>query len=898
MPRVDAARWAALKPHLDHALDLDNAERTAWLAALRDQDSEIAAEVERLLAHHRAGMDEQFLEGTPVPLPPRPITAGQALGVYTLVAPLGHGGMGTVWLAERNDGRFSRRAAIKFLNVALRDHGEERFRHEGRILGRLTHPNIASLVDAGVSTSGQPYLVLEHVDGLPIDRYCDEHRLDLHARVRLFRDVVLAVAHAHANLIVHRDLKPSNVLVTKAGQVKLLDFGIAKLLEDDAVAAAGLTVAGDVAMTPQYATPEQVTGAVISTATDIYGLGVLLYVLATGRHPAESSLRSPADLMKAIVEQEPPRASDAAIDARSRRLLRGDLDTILATALRKNPADRYASATALAEDLRRYLHHEPITARPHGAAYRTFKFIRRHRWAASAAAMIVALLLGGLYLVNRERVIAENRFRQLRHLSEQVFSLDNEIRNVSGATAARQALVALSLEYLEGLAADSSDDLDLTIELANGYAKVGRIQGVPTQLNLGDLKKAEGSLQKGAALLDAVLARRPQDREAHSVAAEIAHDRMIVADTEHRDADALRFGQAAVRHIDAVMNLGPPRPGDIDDAATIYSNVALAHLNMHRHDEGVRLARRQLDIARSAGGGGHPRHISFGLSLLANALRFQGDLDAALPLIREAHAVLDKLVHLNENSRVFDRYAVLLREGLILGDDRAPSLQRWDEALVPLKEAFALVDAAAARDANDSASRSRTGTVGREIGDILRWRDPAAALRYYDAAMARLGEVRNNVRARRDRAAILAESSYALRQLGQGAEARSRVDEALRVLRESGDYPAARIEIDSEAAVVLRAMADHDAAVGRTVEAIAAYERLIESVLAASPDVDNDIRNAYSLSLLYESLAKLHRLEGAADRAGAVDATLRSLWAHWNGKLPNNPIVQGRLNSN
>ena len=291
MPRVEAARWAALRPHLDHALDLDNAERAAWLAALRDQDSEIAAEVERLLAHHRAGVDEQFLEGTPVPLPPRPITAGQALGVYTLVAPLGHGGMGTVWLAERNDGRFSRRAAIKFLNVALKDRGEERFRHEGRILGRLTHPNIASLVDAGVSSAGQPYLVLEHVDGMPIDRYCDEHRLDLHARVRLCRDVVSAVAHAHANLIVHRDLKPSNVLVTNAGQVKLLDFGIAKLLEDDAVAAVSLTRDGDVAMTPQYATPEQVTGGVISTATDIYGLGVLLYVLATGRHPAESSLR-------------------------------------------------------------------------------------------------------------------------------------------------------------------------------------------------------------------------------------------------------------------------------------------------------------------------------------------------------------------------------------------------------------------------------------------------------------------------------------------------------------------------------------------------------------------------------------------------------------------------------
>ena len=897
MSSVDARTWAALKPHFDRALDLDEAARSAWLVELRQQDPAVCEGVERLLAHHRAGVNEHFLEGA-MPMPPRPVMAGQAFGAYTLTAPLGHGGMGTVWLAERNDGRFSRLAAIKFLNVALKDRGEDRFRHEGRILGRLTHAHIASLVDAGVSTIGQPYLVLEYVDGMPIDRYCDEHRLDLSARVRLFLEVLAAVAHAHSHLIVHRDLKPSNVLVTKDGQVKLLDFGIAKLLEDDAVTGGNLTRDGDVAMTPQFATPEQLTGAAVSAATDIYGLGVLLYLLVTGEHPAQSSLRSPADLMKAIVEQEPRRASDVAADPRTRRLLRGDLDTILATALRKNPSDRYVSATAFADDLRRYLAHEPVSARSDSVAYRAVKFARRHRWPLAAAAVVFAMLAGGLYLVNRERVIAENRFRQLRHLSEQVFTLDDQMRNVSGTTAARQALVTLSLEYLEGLAADAGDDPELAIELANGYGRVGRIQGVPTQLNLGDLKKAEASLQKGAALIEAVLARRPQDRAAHSVAGEIAHDRMIVADTENRDADALRFGQAAVMHIDAVLSLGPPTAGDINDAANVYSNVALAHLNMHRHDDGVRLARRQLQIARSAAGGGDPRHIAFGLSLLANALRFQGDLDAALVVIRESRTVLDGFVHTSENMRMFDSYGVLLREGLILGDDRAPSLERRDEALVPLKEAFVLVDGVARRDPNDSASRSRAGTVGREIGDILRWQDPAGALQYYDAAIARLGEVRNNVRARRDRAAILAESSYALRQLNRSAEARSRFDEAMRVLREIGDYPTERIAIDSEAAVVLRAMADHEAATGHTGAAIDQYSRLIDSVVAASPDVDNDIRNAYSLSLLYESLAKLHRHRGDTDRASAVDTKVKSLWEHWNRKLPNNPIVQARLNSN
>ena len=273
---------------------------------------------------------------------------GQQLGAYTLTTRIGEGGMGTVWLAERNDGRFTRQAAIKFVNVAaISARGEERFKREGRILGRLTHPQIAALLDAGVSPAGQPYLVLEYVDGQPIDRYCDRHGLDVAARIRLFLDVLAAVAHAHTNLIVHRDLKPSNVLVTKEGQVKLLDFGIAMLLDDEQSpgGATRLTREGDAALTPQFAAPEQVTGGAISTATDVYELGVLLFVLLTGQHPAGDAVRSPADLIKAIVETESPRPSDVVSDERIKRSLRGDVDTIVGKALKKLPAERYAFVT-------------------------------------------------------------------------------------------------------------------------------------------------------------------------------------------------------------------------------------------------------------------------------------------------------------------------------------------------------------------------------------------------------------------------------------------------------------------------------------------------------------------------------------------------------------------------
>jgi serine/threonine-protein kinase len=375
-------------------------------------------QLELLLSEHRALSEKGFLEQRPVGLRGNPGLQGQTVGVYTLVSQIGQGGMGSVWLAERNDGRFERRVAVKFLNIALMGTGgEERFKREGRILALLVHAHIAELIDAGVSQVGQPYLILEYVEGDHIDRYCDQHRLDVADRIRLFLDVLGAIAKAHANLIVHRDLKPSNVLVGNDGEAKLLDFGIAKLLESEGQAAEAtwLTAEGGRALTPEYAAPEQLKGEPVTTATDVYALGVLLYVLLTGQHPAGSGPHTPADLVKAIVDTEPPRPSEIVVLSRTtadilttnaanrgsapdklHRLLRGDLDTIVAKALRKDPSERYASVTALAEELRRYLRNEPISARPETLGYRAAKFVRRNRTAVALAALAVAATAAGL----------------------------------------------------------------------------------------------------------------------------------------------------------------------------------------------------------------------------------------------------------------------------------------------------------------------------------------------------------------------------------------------------------------------------------------------------------------------------------------------------------------------
>jgi eukaryotic-like serine/threonine-protein kinase len=434
MRTMDSRRWLRASGHLDRVLELPPGEQDAWLAELQEQDQESAADVASLLGEHRRLTAERFLESA-TPLQPREAPlAGLTIGAYTLVSRIGHGGMGTVWLASRSDGRYEGQAALKLLNAALVGRGgEDRFKREGTILARLTHPNIARLIDAGVSNAGQPYLVLERIDGRHIDRYCDEARLSVADRIRLFLDVQAAVAHAHANLIVHRDLKPSNVLVTAGGEVKLLDFGIAKLIEEDAELATLLTPESGSAMTPKYAAPEQIAGGPITTATDVYALGVLLYELLAGYHPAGAALKSPSDFVKAITETEPLRLStvfqsagtpDAAAALASkrattpdrlRRLLRGDLETIIGKALKKNPVERYASVGEFADDLRRYLDDQPIGARPDSVSYRAVKFARRHWRGLTAAAVATVVLVGvsGFYTVrlaterDRARVQAE-----------------------------------------------------------------------------------------------------------------------------------------------------------------------------------------------------------------------------------------------------------------------------------------------------------------------------------------------------------------------------------------------------------------------------------------------------------------------------------------------------------
>ncbi|HEY1399594.1 serine/threonine-protein kinase [Roseateles sp.] len=518
MDALDKQRWIALSPLLDELLDLEGAERARRLEEIRAGDVAMAEHLEALLARDEALNEDRFLEQPaaeslqgPIPsaLPPLDFR-GESLGPYELERELGQGGMGAVWLASRADGRFEGQVAVKFLKSGLFGKGDSgRFEREGQILARLSHPHIARLLDAGVHNGHQPYLVLEYVDGLPIDRYCQLNALDVESRIQLFLDVLAAVAHAHSRLILHRDLKPSNILVTHDGQVKLLDFGIAKLLDDatHSGAATELTQRAGSAFTPQYAAPEQVQQADVTTATDVYALGVLLYQMLGGRHPTADDTQTHLDRLRAVVELVPKRLSDVARDqldpviARQAKLLRGDLDTIVGKALKKKPSDRYANAESMAVDLRHWLAHEPITARPDTRFYVLGRFVRRHRWsvAASSLAVLAMVSLTGVSVLQARRAErAEHQAQERRQQADDLLSyMLGEFADKLRPVGRLELLDSVGSKALTYLAQDDNATPAERLQRAKALTVIGEVR-----VSKRSLKEAQEPLEAARKLLD------------------------------------------------------------------------------------------------------------------------------------------------------------------------------------------------------------------------------------------------------------------------------------------------------------------------------------------------------------------------------------------------------------
>ena len=440
-PEIDPVVWAALNRLLDEALDLPAAERERWLEALPAEHAALKPRLRALLAHQapaEAGplqtLPKLQLTASEADAHEAVVPAGGSVGPYRLLRLLAEGGMGAVYLAERADGMLSRPVALKLPHGAWARPGlAERMAREREILGSLNHPHIARLYDAGLASDGQPYLALEYVEGRPIDAYAREQRLDLRSRLGLFLQVAQAVAHAHARLVVHRDLKPSNVLVTAEGQARLLDFGIAKLLEQGQARETELTRLSGRALTLAYASPEQIEGAPLSVASDVYSLGVVLYELLSEARPHRPARDSPGALEEAILRADPHRPSDVAKQPRFARALRGDLDTIVLKALKKDPEERYATVNAFAEDVERYLRGRPVLAQPDRSWYRFRRFVARNRLGVAAGTAVVLAILGGAGVAFWQARVALAEKRRAEEVKEFVISIFRDANPYGGS---------------------------------------------------------------------------------------------------------------------------------------------------------------------------------------------------------------------------------------------------------------------------------------------------------------------------------------------------------------------------------------------------------------------------------------------------------------------------------
>jgi eukaryotic-like serine/threonine-protein kinase len=742
--------WREADRILGDVLDLAEPERRSYIESACAGSPALAAEVESLLAEERrrGPLDALAAAG---PDNGDESYEGRRVGPYRLIREIGRGGMGSVWLAERDDEQFRKRVAVKLIaaglpvSEALRRFGEER-----QILASLEHAHIARLLDAGRSDEGLQYIVMEYVEGVPITEYCDAGRLDARARAKLLRTISSTVHFAHQRLVVHRDLKPANILVTTQGEPKLLDFGVAKMLTPVGRPPSS-TAPLLSAVTPAYASPEQLRGAPATTSSDVYSLGVLCYELLAGSHPHRVTEASAEEVFEAVCESDPGKPSVAAArrpgDRTSARAvasaLAGDLDAIVLKAMRKAPHERYSSAEELAEDLDRYLAGLPVRARRGTHAYRARKFAARHRAGVIAGAVAVVVALAGVSAVvwqagvaRRARASAERRFDDVRKLAgAMIFDLDGRIAALPGSTSARRALVTQATEYLDRLAREAADDPVLALELATGYARVGEVQGGPSGSNLGDSAGAVKSYASARQILAAVLAAEPANLEAQRLLARVHLLTGEVSQYLRRFDEARASFDAGLELRQALAATG--LEGDRRNLAGAY--FRLADVRGDDPEASLGFRRRALDTFESLLSA-QPDDPEAQRNV---ALTYK-TMGATLGLLKrydEEHAAYLKALHLDEKRVAADPNSTVARLDLSFDTSLLATflINHADpaDALPHLRRTIDIRKSLVAADPKDARVRLRLAFAHLMSGRLrLKVKDPGGALEDLSAARA------------------------------------------------------------------------------------------------------------------------------------------------------------------
>jgi len=849
---VTPERYSQVKSLFQLVLDQPPQQRAEFLERACGADRQLYNQVRDLLKSDSTS--ESFLE-KPAITPISKVLADAAadmqdsmparIGPYATHKLLGSGGMGAVYLASRADQSYNKQVAIKVIHKGMdSDRILQRFRRERQIVASLDHPNIARLLDGGATDDARPYIVMEYVEGQPIDTWCDQKRVNTRQRLELFLQICDAIHYAHQNLIIHRDIKPGNILVRSDGTAKLLDFGIAKLMTPDSSTAPSEKTATSMRlMTPQYASPEQLKGDAVTTATDVYLLGVVLYELLTGHRPYDTKDNATLEAVNAYSQGEPQKPSQAIYRITERTLpngqkrvvknaltvaagrgsmpavlqksLEGDLDAILLRALRRVPAERYQSAAQFAQDIRNYLQNLPVSAQPDTPAYRVRLFLRRNtRLAITATAAVSLLLLITVFAVwqasraRAERLRADARFSEVRKMSNALlFDVQDALAPLPGTTPARRVLVNKALEYLGNLSKESSSDQTLQRELAAGYLRLGHLQGNPNFPNLGDTAGALASYRRALAMLEPLHQADPANPQ-------VAND---LAGAHESQADLLTlYGDStgALNSLRRAVALRDEANAQPASKAASYHNLAVALASYGSAAEALPLAEKAHQIALSLTGTDAPRHQALSHSRLGTVLRRTGN-----------------------TARAAESYRTALRlyEQLAASDPIAARPKR--------ELSFALEDLA---DLDPAAPASATlYQRSLQLRRELAASDP------------------QNLQARRDLA-------YAL--LKQGSP-----EDAIESFRQLAALDPANILARRDLALAWERQGNAQLQAGKSDAAIASYRQLLQT---ARDWTQRDPANPYANQMLAVAQMKMaEALPRAGDREGAVNAARSAIRA-------------------
>ena len=855
--------------------------------------AEVRSFVESLLANDDPAEDplNRVVQGAVSQALEYPLAKDVRCGPYRLLDLIGNGGMGSVYAAERADGEVRQKVAIKLLRVNIdTPRSRQLFQKERQILADLTHPNIARLLDVGHADDGRPFFAMEYVDGTPIDDFCSQ--LSLRRQLELFEILCGTVVYAHRMLVVHRDIKPSNILVDANGAPKLLDFGIAKLLDE----ATDFTVTGERRLTPQYASPEQIQGLPVAAASDIFSLGALLYRLIAGRsafRPEDYSTRS--ELERAVCRDTPRLPSQWNHKADK------ELDAIISKAMRKEPNERYSSVDALREDVVAWLEHRPVKALRGGWWYIARRQFRHYWIPATAVTVTIVGLAIGLGIVLHERNLARRRFDAVHKFANEMLQVGNDIQGLAGGVPARERIVKTSLAYLEELSKDAGNDLDLELDVGSAYRAVADIQGGIQKENLGQSDEALSSLAKAEEFIRDVWKKRPDNPR-------VIRRLMDTVETEYRLDAGLHRSRDLHERASELSSLARQYERVAPDSSikwitlgSTYDSLAQGSEQVGDINDGLRFAKLAIQFDQKLADNKNLRfsqgNLALSMESYAMLLMSNGDLSNALPIMRESLGILEKMeISLKDDSVLASNIGsghsdigTLLRQRRELlgsGDGR--------EAIAEFQKALGYFRTNIRLDPSEQEARINIGETAAELGSALQESDPTAALAAYDEAIMALhampaGDSRQHFAL----SIALSQSVRPLYALGRIEEGKRRLAEAKKLAAANTGVEANDGEsLENPMESISRAESICLASAGRYEDAIQVNLKWLQDVPSVRPPAQRRLSDALTIAEQYQELASVYRLAGHSDEARAALKKREELLDPWRRALLAIPTQQ------